>query len=1047
MKQQHAILQFLICTWFVVAAIAATSEMRAVSIGQDGRLVYQTDEYGNRVPDFSACGYRHGEEAIPDVPVRIVVIPINGDDGARIQSAIDYVSELPGSADGFRGTVLLEQGHYTVSGALEIAASGVVLRGSGMGPDGTEIKATGLDRRALIRIAGIADRTPLDEPPRRVLDAYVPVGTTQLRIDRVDGLTVGDTVWITRPSTEEWIQALGMTRLGTSWKPGTRDIRWDRTITAIEGDVITLDVPMTTAIDERYGAGLVVRYAWPGRIEHIGVENLSLESEFDADNIKDEDHAWTGIAMEYARDAWVRQVAFRHFAGSAVVLWESTSRVTVHDCKSLKPISEIGGYRRQTFFTMGQMTLFLRCWSEHGLHDFSVGHCAAGPNAFVACTASEALGDSGPLESWASGVLYDNVRVDGARLNLENRWVANSGAGWSAANSVLWQCSAAEMRCFSPPTAQNWAVGVWSSFIGDAHWQARSDFARPRSLYLAQLAERLGPHAAKWMEPILHHPPGSTSPTYVQAAKMVANSDRPAPQVLDLIDGAAQREPIPVDAADAPTLEQVQLKHPDFISKPPEAIPTKPLELSNGWLVMDGRLKTGSRTGIVWWRGNVRPTEAPTFGRAITRFVPGRIGTGYTDDLGEVTDWMASANIAVMDYHHALWYERRRDDHQRVRRADGDVWPPFYEMPFARSGVGIAWDGLSQYDLSSPNPWYWSRLANFADLCDQKGLVLNHQQYFQHNIIEAGAHWADYPWRSANNINESGFPEPPPYAGDKRIFQAHLFYDVDHPTRRALHCAYIRQCLEQFADNSNVIQMTSGEYTGPLEFMQFWIDTVVEWERETGNDVQVGLSCTRDVQDAILADPVRGPAVSVIDIRYWMYQADGRLYAPKGGKSLAPRQHARQLKPQSSSFRSTARAVQEYRLKYPHKAVLYNADQFHSGGRDGWAVLMGGGSLADLPNLDDRLRSVIPRMRPVPEVNRDERQLCLAETSVNYLVHAAHGSPIILDLTHAEGTFTAHWIDHRTGQVVGTSSILGGGVTSLQRNNTRPAVVWLTREY
>ena len=50
--------------------------------------------------------------------------------------------------------------------------------------------------------------------------------------------------------------------------------------------------------------------------------------------------------------------------------------------------------------------------------------------------------------------------------------------------------------------------------------------------------------------------------------------------------------------------------------------------------------------------------------------------------------------------------------------------------------------------------------------------------------------WKWYPWRAANNINNTDFPEPPPYAGDKRIFQAELFYDVNHPVRRKLHEGY-----------------------------------------------------------------------------------------------------------------------------------------------------------------------------------------------------------------------------------------------------------------
>ena len=141
----------------------------------------------------------------------------------------------------------------------------------------------------------------------------------------------------------------------------------------------------------------------------------------------------------------------------------------------------------------------------------------------------------------------------------------------------------------------------------------------------------------------------------------------------------------------------------------------------------------------------------------------------------------------------------------------------------------------------------------FAEKGAEKGLLLFHENYFQHNILEAGAHWVDCPWRSANNINQTDMPEPVPFAGDKRIFVADMFYDINHPVRRELHRRYIRQCLDNFADNPNVIQLTSAEFTGPLHFVQFWLDVIAEWEVETGKKAKVALSTTKDVQDAILA--------------------------------------------------------------------------------------------------------------------------------------------------------------------------------------------------
>src|SRR5690606_38315629 len=156
-------------------------------------------------------------------------------------------------------------------------------------------------------------------------------------------------------------------------------------IVEVDGDSIAVDAPVTTALDEKYGGGYIAVYQWPGRISQAGLENVRLISEFDPRNPKDEDHRWMAVTMENIEDAWIRQVTMEHFAGSAVALYETVKRVTVEDCMSLNPVSEIGGQRRYAFYTQGHQTLFQRCYSERGYHDFAVGFRASGPNAFVQC--------------------------------------------------------------------------------------------------------------------------------------------------------------------------------------------------------------------------------------------------------------------------------------------------------------------------------------------------------------------------------------------------------------------------------------------------------------------------------------------------------------------------------------------------------------------------------------------------------------------------------------------------------------------------------------
>jgi hypothetical protein len=1023
--------------WLACCCCLAEAAEPAVRPGADGKLVYGTDDRGNRIPDFSTCGYAGADHDIPHVKAAIGVAPAEGDDTARIQAAIDEVSRLRLRDDGFRGAVELAPGEFQVAGQLQITATGVVLRGSGAGEGGTTIVATGPDRRALIRIVGSPDRK-FAGPPIRVVADYVPVGAMELELAPNHGLTVGESVVVTRPSNKDWIKVIGADAFGVGWRPGSRDIYWDRRIVAIDGETVTLDVPITTAIDARYGGGTVQAYQWPGRIGNVGVEDLRLASQPTGDRPLDEDHAWYGITVENAQNAWVRRVEFEGFAGGAVALWESTKWITVEDCISLAPISEIGGFRRHTFFNQGQLSLFLRCWSEHGRHDFAVGHCAPGPSAFVNCRTRESLADSGPLESWASGVLYDNVRIDGNSLNLVNRWADPPGTGWSAANCVLWQCRASTIGCFRPPTANNWAIGCWAAFSGDGSFEARSDFVRPMSLYQAQLRERVGGAAAKRVDPILGRSVSATNPTLEEAAKFAAESHQPALELVDVIRERMQEHTQTTDEERGATTEKASSDKIESTAKP--------IVVQNGWLVTDGKVVTGGRFDPLWWRGNVRPGDVQQFGHAITRFVPGRAGTGFTDDLGEVANDMRARNQVAYDHHYGLWYERRRDDHTMGRQMNGDVAAPFYEQPFARNGDtskhGTAWDGLSKYDLTRFNPWYWNRLHDFAELCDQRGLVLFHQNYFQHNILEAGAHWADSPWRPANNINNTGLPEPPPYIGDKRQFIAPTFYDVSNPELRALHRGYIRQCLDAFADTSNVIQMTSAEYSGPLEFVQFWLDTIIEWEQATGHDVLVAISAPKDVQDAILADPERSPHVDVIDIRYWCYTADGGLYAPAGGQNLAPRQHLRKTREKAGGASAIVKAVREYRERYPDKAVIYNAEENCPSARDGRAALVAGGSLAAV-KLPPELAAILPTMRPVKRHSITDGPWCLATDDDLLIYTAAPDEAIDLELPEFQGRYHVRWIETGSGEVRSASEVLIDGSLRLPAE-TR--VLWLSRQ-
>lgn len=1020
----------------------------------DGKLAYHLYERGNRIPDFSFCGYAQSEKDIPDVPVKVIVRSKEGDATQRIQAAIDYVGKLPADASGFRGAVLLGKGKFEVKGGLVFRNSGVVLRGSGMGDDGTTVVGTGEDRETLIRICGTDDRTLSDSC--MVTDNTVPVNATKFHV-KGGVFKTGDIICITRPSTKEWIDATGTEYFGggistLGWKPGNIDISWERKVLKVYGDEITVDVPLTTELDSRYGGARVSIQKWPGRICFCGIENMRLVSSYDESDPKDENHRWEAITIENAGDSWVRRIEFRNFAASAVYALASTKQITVEDCKSFHPVSEIGGYRRYTFYNEGQMNLFQRLYAEYGFHDFAVGPCTAGPNAFVQCHSYLPYSFSGAIGSWASGILFDMVNVDGNAMCFNNRWQDGQGAGWSAANSVFWQCNAAMIECFSPPTAMNWAFGVWSQFKGDGSWTSSNEHIEPLSLYCEQLAERLGKKAD--ISKFLSLRGNETSSPSIEEAKELSDDARhPQRQLNEWIDSLAVRYPIPLDSKGAREIENIKTADKSSLKEAPE------MSVKNGWIVRGDKVLTGRRQIIDYWNGNLKKAFTSTSAHPhITRWVPGMTGKGFTDDLDSMTDGMVKNQVVAMDHHYGLWYDRRRDDHERIRRMDGDVWAPFYEQPFARSGQGTAWDGLSKYDLTKWNYWYWNRLKEYADLADQKGLLLFNENFFQHNIIEAGAHWVDCPWRTANNINNTEFPEPVNFAGDKRLFLAEQFYDLSNTVRKNLYRNYIRKCLENFKENNGVIQFISDEYTGPLEFVQFWLDVIGEWEKETGKDVIVGLSTTKDVQDAILKDPVRSKLVKVIDTKYWKYMPDGRLYAPAGGVSLAVRQHERLISKgiveragdppsaRASRVKGPAEAmywsVRDYRNSYPDKAVIFESSTAFVG----WPAFMAGGSVCSLPSgLPSGFLESAVSMKPM-DAPEGEDCWVLGDLKKGYIVYLKSGGTLKLDLSAATGKFRGVWIDSATGKRLGKEiSVKGGSIFISKAPEVNGVILWLYR--
>ena len=451
----------------------------------------------NVLPDFSHAGYRGGGVALPRLAVVERVSPGEGDDRARIQAALDAVASRMPDDSGHRGAVLLEAGTYEVGDSLRIEASGVVLRGEGQGTDGTVLVATQRAQHSFVVLQGAGSGMGEVAGTRRaVTDLRVPVGAATLTVEDASVFAVGDAIAVERTPNEVWITTLGMDAWG--WTASAYAISHERRVVAVDGDTLTLDLPLVDALDASYGGGSVYRTDLSGRIEEVGVEDLRLVSVHSS--ATDEAHGWIGVELRRVTNGWVRGVTVEHFGYAAVSMAAESSFNTAEEVAMVAPVSQVTGGRRYSFnVSDGTGNLFQRCYSEQARHDFVTGSRTTGPHVWLDCLSVESTNDDGPHHRWSTGLLFDNVLSH--ELHVENREDSGSGHGWSGGQTLFWNALAEGIRVDAPQGAMNWLVGSmgdqqeggWAPDEPFGWWESHNRPVEPRSLYLKQLEARLGP--------------------------------------------------------------------------------------------------------------------------------------------------------------------------------------------------------------------------------------------------------------------------------------------------------------------------------------------------------------------------------------------------------------------------------------------------------------------------------------------------------------------------------------------------------------------------
>ncbi|WP_018631042.1 hypothetical protein [Niabella aurantiaca] len=472
-----------------------------VRVGAGGKLEYAATSRGDRIMDFSYAGYKGGGVRLPEVKETARVYPVDGDNTANIQRAIDSVAGLP-LVEGFRGAVVLAPGDFSCGQTIAIRSSGVVLRGSGAA---SRILMTGRPHVAILLEAPVQIKATGSKVP--VTDAYVPSGTDRITVSDAKEFAVGDLVMITKPVTPEWVRFMGMDTLMRNGKKQTwitGELLVERTIKTISGNRLTVEVPFADSYDAAFTkpGATVQKISRTGGLQNAGVEHLAIEAPAQSVTISQGHHS--AIRTRGLTDGWIRGVRIRNTVNSVGI---GGQRITVTQLDIRHTLPTTGAAKPADLAAGGAQLLFDRCTIQgDNVFFLATGARVSGPVVLLHCT-FRGKGWIQPHQRWATGLLVDGCRVPDGGIDFMNRGEMGSGHGWAIGWAVAWNCSAKSYLNQQPPGAYNWVIGSVGEkqqrampfnkapLLAEGVYDAHGTPVAPESLYWAQLKNRLGEKA------------------------------------------------------------------------------------------------------------------------------------------------------------------------------------------------------------------------------------------------------------------------------------------------------------------------------------------------------------------------------------------------------------------------------------------------------------------------------------------------------------------------------------------------------------------------
>ena len=270
----------------------------------------------SRLPDFSFAGYHCGEKPIPEVAVAASVRQFGAVGDGKADDTEAFRKAIAATA---KGAILIPAGRYVLTGQIEIAKSGVVLRGEGIGKTVLVIPksmeqihgAKTVDERksswafggGFIEIRGRSKDgklTDVAEPAKR--------GDRRLALKEAAGIAPGSWVRLLMnndPALGRHLHA-GQKEIAEQTRKEIKHLYdWVARVVAVNGKTVTLDRPLRLDVKPEWQAEL---WSWQPALEESGVESLSFEFAGTPKRPHLREEGFNAIQMSGAVNCWVRNV-------------------------------------------------------------------------------------------------------------------------------------------------------------------------------------------------------------------------------------------------------------------------------------------------------------------------------------------------------------------------------------------------------------------------------------------------------------------------------------------------------------------------------------------------------------------------------------------------------------------------------------------------------------------------------------------------------------------------------------------------------------------